>query len=259
MRSSHLDRDDTLDRVGLLAMAGDSGYALTEHVAAYFGTTGEAIDQLVKRHRGELEENGYRSLKGRELREFKASVTSDTSPYTAQVAVFTRRAVLNLAMLMESNDVAHAVRTYLLNVEEVADDEVKRTALARAKERVDFKHFRGIMSTYAVDYEPSTSASQMAFAQLQNLIYMSVIGMTAQQIINSGREIQYHDGKRGPRKVDLKVAKNYLTADELERVGKRVALLCLKAEIMSEDGVSLTLGQWLQLAREQLGPPTLTA
>lgn len=206
--------------------------------------------------------SGYRSLRGAELQELVDGVTDDTikiSPKTRRLAVFTRRAVLNLAMLMEGNEVAQAVRTYLLNVEELADDEVKRTALARAKERVDFRHFKDIMSSHAVDYVPSDPASQMAFAQLQNIIYVSVVGMTAQQILSSGRTIQFHEGKRGPRKADLQIAKNFLTADELERVGRRVALLCLKAEIMSEDGISLALGQWLQLARDELAPRALTA
>lgn len=259
MRSRHLDRDDVLDRAGTLAMEGDTEYALTEHVAAFFGTSEEAVDQLVKRNREELEENGYRSLAGPELPEFKASVTGDTSPYMSQVAVFTRRTVLNLAMLMEGNEVAQAVRTYLLNVEELADDEVKRTALARAKERVDFKHFRDIMSTHGVDYVPSDPASNLAFAQLQNIIYQSVIGMTAREILDSGRPIQTHTGKNGPRKADLQVAKNYLTADELEKVGRRVALMCLQAEIATEEGQSRTLGQWLQLAADTFRPRVLPA
>jgi hypothetical protein len=119
MRSSHLDRDDVLDKVGTLATAGDSEYALTEQVAAYFGTTEEAVDQLVKRNHEELEESGYRSLVGSELRELFDGVTDDTikiSPKTRRLAVFTRRSVLNLAMLMEGNEVAKAVRTYPADV-----------------------------------------------------------------------------------------------------------------------------------------------
>jgi Virulence protein RhuM family len=259
MRASHLDRDTVLDRVGTLALAGDSSYALTEHVAAYFGTTEGAIEQLVKRNREEMKESGYRSLTGDDLREFKDRYTDVPMSRAARLAVFTRRAVLNVAMLMEGNDVAKAVRTYLLNVEELADDEVKRTALARAKERMDFKHFRDIMSTHGVDYAPSDPASNMAFAQLQNIIYKAVLGMTAQEILDSGRPIQSHTGKTGPRKADLRVAKNYLTGDELERVGRRVALMCLHAEIAAEDGKGLTLGEWLQAARAWLKPRALPA
>lgn len=262
MRMSHLDRDDVLDKVGALALAGDSGYALTEHVAAFFGASREAIDQLVKRNRDELVESGYRTLKGDELRKFKVSVTSDTNLYAPQIAVFSRRTVLNLAMLMDGNDVAKAIRTYLLNVEELADAELKKTALERARERVDFKHFRDIMAAEAVDYKASSPASAMAFARLQNLLYRAVLGKTAQEIKASGREIQHWTGKRGPTKDDRDVAKNYLTAEELKKVGKRVAILCLEAEIASEDGRTLTMGQWLQLVETSLGrldPPLLTA
>jgi predicted RNase H-like HicB family nuclease len=117
MRSSHLDRDDVLDRVGTLAMAGDSGYALTEHVAGYFGVTPKAIAELVKKNRNELEESGYRSLTGPELREFKHRLSGEPMSQAARVAVFPRRAVLNLAMLMEGNEVAQAVRTWAKIVE----------------------------------------------------------------------------------------------------------------------------------------------
>ncbi len=135
LRAQHLDRTDILDKVSTLAMAADSGLALTDHVAAYFEITPEAVAQLVKRNRAELEENGYRSLKGADLREFLAGVTDDTgkfSPMTRSIAVFTRRSVLNLAMLAEGNRVAKAVRTYLLDVEELAPPEVRSEAAERA-------------------------------------------------------------------------------------------------------------------------------
>ncbi|WP_067967459.1 hypothetical protein [Nocardiopsis trehalosi] len=129
LRTQYADRTDVLDKVKTLAMAGDTGYAFTAHVADYFDVTEEAIDQIVKRNRAELEENGYEAVTRAKLE----GVTSDTlnlSPKARRVAVFRRRTVLNLAMLMDGNDVARQVRTYLLDVEEAATPEQKLDALA---------------------------------------------------------------------------------------------------------------------------------
>lgn len=131
LRSEYTDRTDVLDRVGHLATASDTGYALTAQVAAYFGTSEGAIEQIVKRNREEMQENGYRVLNGDELREFKARYTDVPSPYASQIAVFTRRSVLTLGMLMEGNEVAKALRIYLLNVEEAAGAEVRGEAIGR--------------------------------------------------------------------------------------------------------------------------------
>lgn len=128
LRAQYTDRIEVLDRVKTLAMASGTGYTFTTHVAAYFEVTEESIDQLVKRNRAELEENDYKVMTRAELE----SVTSDTLELPAnfrRAATFRRRTVVNLAMLMDGNDIARQVRTYLLNLEEAASLDQKATAL----------------------------------------------------------------------------------------------------------------------------------
>ena len=70
---------------------------------------------FVHDHRAELEASGYRVLTGTELSDFKQ--LSGIRSRTRSLALFSRRAVLNVAMLLRDSEVARQVRVYLLDVE----------------------------------------------------------------------------------------------------------------------------------------------
>lgn len=72
----------------------------------------------MKDHRLELVSNGYCVLAGDELRSFKD--LSGIQSHTPTLAVFSRCAVLNVAMLLRDSEIARQVRTYLLDMEYVA-------------------------------------------------------------------------------------------------------------------------------------------
>ncbi|WP_345661438.1 restriction endonuclease [Streptomyces venetus] len=118
LRRGVLDRTDVLDRVKTLALLPDGMHVTTAMVAAYFEVGLEAIKSLVKDHRTELEANGYRLLTGEELRSFKN--LSGIQSRTRSLALFSRRAVLNVAMLLRDSEVARQVRVYLLDMEYLA-------------------------------------------------------------------------------------------------------------------------------------------
>lgn len=135
--------------------------------------------------------------------------------------------------------------------------EVRETALARAREMVDYKVFRDMMAENAPDYEPSTKATRIFFAVVQNMLYRQITGMTAEEIKNArplatwpGRE----EGKPEPsaRSAVRKVAKNYLTGRELGKLDRLVGRLCLTAEDIAEDGNQLSLNQWQMLVDTEL-------
>ncbi|WP_037730742.1 restriction endonuclease [Streptomyces roseochromogenus] len=118
LRGSVLDRTEVLDRVKTLSLLPDEMHVTTAMVAAYFGVTVEAIRALVHDHRAELEGNGYRVLTGTELSDFKQ--LSGIQSRTGSLALFPRRAVLNVAMLLRDSEVARQVRVYLLDMEYLA-------------------------------------------------------------------------------------------------------------------------------------------
>lgn len=139
LRAEHVGRVDVLDKVKALSLLPDGVHATTEMVANYYEVTPEAIDQIVKRNRAELSGNGYKVMSRAEFE----SVIGDTlelSPQTRRVAVFSRRAILNVGQILTESQVAKDVRAYLLNIEEIATHEQRSEAIDRvqlAKARIE--------------------------------------------------------------------------------------------------------------------------
>lgn len=116
LRSKTMGRVDVLDKVKALALLPDGTHATTEIVASYYEVDSEAIKKLTQRHREEFAENGLRVLRGSELQAFERDILSLSK--RRALTLFTRRAVLNVGMLLTESEVARSVRTYLLNAEE---------------------------------------------------------------------------------------------------------------------------------------------
>ncbi|MER6942550.1 phage antirepressor KilAC domain-containing protein [Nonomuraea sp. NPDC000554] len=117
LRQEYVNQTDALDKVKALRTLPDDFHVTTELVASYFEVGVEAIKSLVKDNRAELEGNEYRVLTGRERAEFVRSLGDLTLPPARHLALFTRRTVLNVGMLLRDSEVARNVRTYLLNAE----------------------------------------------------------------------------------------------------------------------------------------------
>lgn len=136
MRAQTADRVDVLDKVKALALLPDGLHATADGVASYFEVHDDVIKKVVQRHREELTENGLRVLRGDELREFvKDNLSSATGATKVRhLSVFTRRTILNVGQLLTDSIVAKQVRSYLLDVEEIASPEQKATAIEKAAE-----------------------------------------------------------------------------------------------------------------------------
>ncbi|MFF8986929.1 hypothetical protein ACF08E_26625 [Streptomyces globisporus] len=126
LRGEQMGRVDVLDKVKSLVMLPDGIHVRTEDVARYFEVSTGAVRRLTDRHQKELIENGLRVLRGAELRSFHSDTVSlwgreggESYPQAAtQLRLYTRRTVLNIALLLRDSDIARCVRTYLLDAEE---------------------------------------------------------------------------------------------------------------------------------------------
>ncbi|MFJ9679838.1 hypothetical protein ACIRP2_17485 [Streptomyces sp. NPDC101194] len=126
LRVEQMGRVDVLDKVKGLVMLPDGIHLRTEDVARYFEVSTEVIKKVTQRHRAEVTENGLVLLRGSELREFHRDMLSlwsgegaDSYPQAAtRLTLYTRRTVLNVAMLLRDSDIARCVRTYLLDAEQ---------------------------------------------------------------------------------------------------------------------------------------------
>jgi restriction system protein len=124
LRSSVLGRTDVLDRVKALSLLPDGMHVTTAMVATYFGVTVEVIRQVKARHQDELTGNGMVTLQGEALAKFKRDVLSRYPGAYPQprssLTLYSRRAVLNIGMLLRDSEVARQVRVYLLDTEYLA-------------------------------------------------------------------------------------------------------------------------------------------
>ncbi|MFI1930683.1 hypothetical protein [Streptomyces sp. NPDC020330] len=125
LRGEQMGRVDVLDKVKSLVMLPDGIHVRTEDVARYFEVSTEVVKKVTQRHRAEVEENGLILLRGAELQIFHRDMLSlweegrESYPQAAtRLTLYTRRTVLNIAMLLRDSDIARCVRTYLLDAEE---------------------------------------------------------------------------------------------------------------------------------------------
>jgi hypothetical protein len=116
MRATVADRVEVLDRVRALVMLPDGMHVTTQGVAQYFEVPERTIRSLILDHRAELESNGYSVASGQRLGALKE--LSAVPSRASSIGLFTRRAVLNVAMLLRDSEVARQVRCYLLDAEE---------------------------------------------------------------------------------------------------------------------------------------------
>lgn len=107
-RDRYGDRTDVLDKVKALRLLPDGLHLTTDLVAEYYEVTVEAIKKAVQRNRDELEANGFRLLSGPELRDILSLSSMDSR--TPHLAVFDRRALVRVGLLLRDSPVARRVR-----------------------------------------------------------------------------------------------------------------------------------------------------
>jgi hypothetical protein len=121
-RAGLSDRIEALDKVKALQLLPDGVHVTTALAAEYFEVEFEAIKKIVQRHREELESNGMTVLRGEALVAFDRDILSLSNKsypqaMRAHLTLLSRRAVLNVAMLLRDSEVARRVRVHLLDAE----------------------------------------------------------------------------------------------------------------------------------------------
>lgn len=135
LREELIDKVEVLDKVGTLLLLNELDMATVEMVAEYYGVTVEVVKMCVKNNRDEIENDGYKVWKKLDFNESKINLLSSTKTnFTVGlgeselvvsnrgVALFPKRAILRIGMLLRDSAVAKEVRTQLLNVVEVVKE-----------------------------------------------------------------------------------------------------------------------------------------
>lgn len=177
-RDRHSTRTEVLDKVGVLRQLPDDLHCTTPMVAEFYGVGVDVIRQAVVRNREELDDDGYAVLRLPEVSDMLSLTPSELGlpNGTAHVALFPRRAVLRIGMLLRDSPIARKVRDYLLEAERgwriptsfsdalrLAADEHDARELAEAKV-VE-------LSTKITDDEPLVLAAKEFFNEEGSLTY----------------------------------------------------------------------------------------
>ncbi|WP_176522706.1 hypothetical protein [Bacillus wiedmannii] len=169
-RDNLVNRVEVLEKVKNLLLLPELEVATTQQVADFYGVDLQAIKNVVGRNREELEYDGYKTSSGKEIREkldgFKMKLSKieprlghfvviykgeETRIAYRNVALFPKRAILRVGMLLRDSEVAKEVRTQLLNIEENTVADVK---------------------TYEIDYEVKFLGEVLKFTELwRNLCF----------------------------------------------------------------------------------------
>ncbi|MBK5215071.1 MAG: virulence RhuM family protein [Flavobacteriaceae bacterium] len=129
------------------------------------------------------------------------------------------------------------------------DELLERIRDIRASEKRFYQKVRDLFSLSS-DYDPTDKATQMFFAEAQNKLLFAVTRKTAAEMIVARADARKLNmgltNWKGSvvRKQDITIAKNYLTADELDSLNRLVVIFLEQAELRVKNQQDLTMGYW---------------
>lgn len=122
----------------------------------------------------------------------------------------------------------------------------------RLSERRFYQKITDIYAT-SVDYDKNSPLSKQFFATVQNKLHFAITGHTAMELITSRADskkpnmgLTSWEGSPDGKILasDVKVAKNYLTKDELDSLGRIVSAFLDLAEDFAKRKVPMTMKDW---------------
>lgn len=131
------------------------------------------------------------------------------------------------------------------------DELLARIREIRASEKRFYQKVRDLFALSS-DYRASDTSAQLFFAEVQNKLLYAVTQHTAAELIvaranpaEPNMALTTWEGSR-VRKADVIVAKNYLSADEVDTLNRLVVIFLEQAELRAKDRQDLTLAYWRQ-------------
>ena len=132
------------------------------------------------------------------------------------------------------------------------EHQLERIREIRMSERKFYQKVTDLYAT-AIDYDRNSNTTRVFFATVQNRMHCAVHGHTAAEILYTRADSSkdhmglnnWEDGPDGKiKKSDVVVAKNYLTDDELEIMGRMVNAVLEYAEAQAKRKIPLTIEDW---------------
>jgi len=127
LREELIERTEVLDKVKEVVLLPYGECMNLNQVSDYYEVLKDTVKKTVTRHLDELTNNGMTRLNGENLKEFKSHFDGDTLSLTKmnktnrELLIFTRRAILNIGMLLQESPIAKEIRTKLLDMSETKE------------------------------------------------------------------------------------------------------------------------------------------
>lgn len=134
------------------------------------------------------------------------------------------------------------------------DEQLERIRDIRASERRFYQKITDIYAQCSSDYDASSEITKEFYATVQNKLHYAITGLTAAEIINQRAKsdepnMGLTSWKNSPngaiRKSDVTVAKNYLSADELDMYNRIVEMYLNFAEFQAKSKKIMTQKDWI--------------
>lgn len=134
LREENIGKVEVLEKVKAVQYLTKDFICSVEQAAEYYEVDKNTLKQTIKRNKNEFILDGYKVLKGEELKKFREAckVQGVPSKKTTQFAIIPRRALLRIGMLLTESNIAEQVRDYLLDTEDILN-EVKEKAKKNGK------------------------------------------------------------------------------------------------------------------------------
>jgi hypothetical protein len=130
------------------------------------------------------------------------------------------------------------------------DELLSRIRDIRSSEKIFWKKVLEIYAT-SIDYDPKIDSSVQFFNVVQNKMHWAAHGRTAAEIIAERADaaqlnmgLTSWQGER-PKRSDTQVAKNYLSADELDTLNRIVSFYLDFAELQAKQRKPMYMKDWL--------------
>ncbi len=199
-------------------------WATQRQIAQMFGVDVRTVNEHVKNLERELNEKAT-------IRKFRIVQIEGSREVTREVAHYNHELILVVGFRCQSVK----ARQYQRWATEVLFREIMQEK--RDEERDSYRPIRRTLRM-AVDYSTKDNKSRHAFATIQDMMHYAAVGATAAGIIygrasahKNNIGLTTYAGKKGPTKDDVRIAKNYLFADELELLSKIAHGFMLSIEI----------------------------
>lgn len=131
------------------------------------------------------------------------------------------------------------------------DELLERIRDIRASEARFYQKLRDLFAATSVDYLGTSDIAKEFFATVQNKLLFATTGKTAAELILERLDIEAANaglttwkGDR-VRKADVKVAKNYLTSDEVSELNRLTTMFLDFAEDRASRGLQTQMADWV--------------